>query len=315
MTAKIENSKLGKLAYSRWNNTLCTEAFQRNGSHTAVTVQLHTGLVAPQIYILVKIPVTPFGVGYTRILPVGTIKCLPNLLKGYIILYILLGAFYIKGNLNIFCNLVIDHIKCSVGGVIHLAKLFLTLFIGIGSEAVHFICTCGEPQHRIALKIRSFGIMPGSCIVFEILYILGKQTTECGLFQCELVLHGYIYRLDIAKGKDLVILGSTCQGSNVLYNLERHLATGRNRHRERLGYQTTGNNREIAVIYIGREEFLLLAVIKSESNSLVVARNKFYFVAAQAILGSFGIIVVEQQGLCYGATGALQHNLHFMSVG
>ena len=112
---KIQLYQLCELANSRRHIALEAEIAQIDTSNTAIRVNLNTRLLAPQIDILIEIPIQSTSIALTIVAPIWTIKALPNLVQCVVILDIF--VYLVKFNIYIgICYLVVfdDNIICRI---------------------------------------------------------------------------------------------------------------------------------------------------------------------------------------------------------
>ncbi len=110
MGAQIELNKLSKLSYGWRKVSLDSEIGKVKRSHTAVAVKPYAGLVAPEVRVLVEVPIGSLGIILSTVIPVRSVKRLPYLIKGIIVLKI--WCVLAQGHRNFHIkSLVVRHIE------------------------------------------------------------------------------------------------------------------------------------------------------------------------------------------------------------
>ena len=87
---KFQNDQLGELSDCRREVALEAEVAQVEAGNTAIGMYLHTRLLAPQIDILVEVPICATLIVLAIVAPVRTIEALPNFVQRVVVLDILI---------------------------------------------------------------------------------------------------------------------------------------------------------------------------------------------------------------------------------
>ena len=106
--AQVQDCQFRKLADGCRHIAPESEFTQIDGRHTAVGVQFDTGLVTPQVNILVEIPIRSNLKVFTTIVPIFTVKAFPNHFQSSIILEIFIRFPESYLNICLSCPVVAD---------------------------------------------------------------------------------------------------------------------------------------------------------------------------------------------------------------
>ena len=91
MCAEVELNKLSELTDCGRELTTEAEVADINACYTTIRVQLNAGLVAPKINILVEIPVYTASKGLAGVVPIISIKALPNAVESIVVLDVVIS--------------------------------------------------------------------------------------------------------------------------------------------------------------------------------------------------------------------------------
>ena len=147
--AKIEFDEFGKLTDFRGKVTPETEVAYVDKGHTAVAVQLYSGLVSPKVRRLVEIPVGSARPVFSKIIPVLSVQGLPNGLEGKIVLEIFGSLVQSHRHFHLKA-LVVSELE---GGLLQRGREFEQLAVRVIERIVLYDIAAGPKAYkRIAAK-------------------------------------------------------------------------------------------------------------------------------------------------------------------
>ena len=307
--AQIQLDELRELADGCRHVPAEAELADRDLRHAAVGVHLHARLDAPQVGILVEIPVDAGGIVFTPVRPVLPVERLPDFVKRVVVADILVGLVKRDADLR-FGGLVVLDDEVEVLGPLVVLQQQLVLVVGFVPH--HFVAAGLERKQRVAFERRGL-VAERVVVLVEMDRELRGQHLEGRLFVGLALFYGEADESDLVERILSVCRtgdGRLGEVRKVLADGEAHFSARFDIDRQVVDLQAAGFDDEPVVEGHAVVYQLVVRVVEREGDDLVLSRQQPQLLAAQAELGALLVGGRERQRLGDGRAVAAERHLH-----
>ena len=306
---QIKLDQLRELADGRGQVAPESEVAERDLRHAAVGVHLHAGLDAPEVGVLVEVPVGACGVVLAGEIPVGTVERLPDFVQRVVVADILVGLVERDADLRFGGLVVLDGEVEVLGPFVGLQQ---QLVLVVGLVPHHFVAAGLERKQRVAFERRGL-VAERVVVLVEMDRELRGQHLEGRLFVGLALFYGEADEGDLVEGILPVCRtgdGRLGEVRKVLADGEAHFSARFDIDRQVVDLQAAGFDDEPVVEGHAVVYQLVVRVVEREGDDLVLPGQQPQLLAAQAELGALLVGGRERQRLGDGRAVAAERHLH-----
>ena len=316
--AEVQLHELRELADLLGHVAVESEAAEVDFGHASVGVDLDAGLVAPQVRILVEVPVRTDGVVLSLIGPFLAVQRFPDGIEGIVILHVLVCFVERYGHVGFGRAVVFDGEGRFDRTVVRLEQDAVAV---VGQVSEHDVVAGGQREERVAGAGR--GLVSGRG--FRVLFVVEVDREGDGqlLERHQVVGLGVLHRdvelpdlfEDVLARNVAAGPGGRGESRHVLGQREAHRAAREDVHRQVVRRETARHDRQAGVGGVAVVELLVVAVEERETGDFVFAGQQFELVAAHPVFGALLVGRRKGEGLDDGLLAAGEGHLHLAGFG